>query len=284
MMDQRSYSYVVLRYVHDVLTGEFVNIGLLMLAPSNGEAFARTRQTIGRIRTTFPDLDRHAFLTAMREVRGAFSRIRRRQKGFLPFEGDVVALAHQLAPADDSSLQWSPVGVGISRNHQKTFDRLYERFVARYDIRSSHRRTDDDVWRPVLEKLVERHLESRLHSAVVVGAIDDIVFEHAWRNGKLHVYEPVSFDLANADSIKTKAREWLGHLSAVAAEGAAEPFRAHFIVGGPSDAKLNNAYKKAVTILRHAPNEPEVFEEAQLDELIDAMEDEVRAHDADDAR
>jgi hypothetical protein len=284
MTDRRSYSYVVLRYVHDVMTGEFVNVGLVMLVPSKGLGLVKTRQTISRIKSAFPDLDRHAFLAAMREIRAAFAKIRKRQKRFLPFEGDVQALARQLLPADDSSLQWSSVGVGVSDDDQKTFARLYDRFVARYDVQSSRRRTDDDVWRPVLEKLTERELDAKLHPATVAGAIDDIVFEHAWRNGKLHVYEPVSFDLANADSIKVKAREWLGHLSAVTAEGAAEPFKAHFIVGAPSDPRLGEAYKRALAILRHAPNDPDVFEETQVDELVDAIEDEVLAHDAGDRR
>jgi hypothetical protein len=151
--------------------------------------------------------------------------------------------------------------------------------VTRYDVPSSHRRTNEDVWRPVMEKLIERSLDSRLHPASVTGAPDDIVFEHTWRNGELHVYEPLSFDLANVDSIKTKAREWLGHLSAVAAEGQAEPFKAHFIVGAPRDSKLQSAYQKALGILRHAPNEPDVFDEAQVDDLVNSIEDEVRAHD-----
>jgi len=68
MTTRRAYSYTVLRYVHDVTTGEFVNVGLVLYTPSDAELRVKTRHTMGRIRDIFPDLDRRAFTTAMRSV------------------------------------------------------------------------------------------------------------------------------------------------------------------------------------------------------------------------
>jgi hypothetical protein len=58
-----------------------------------------------------------------------------------------------------------------------------------------------------------------------------VTFKHAYRNGQWNVYEAVSFDLADEDGIKRKAREWLGHLAAVVDDGDVEPFKPHFLVG-----------------------------------------------------
>jgi hypothetical protein len=69
-------------------------------------------------------------------------------------------------------------------------------------------------------------------------------------------------------------------LSAVVADGNVEPFKPHFIVGAPRDIQLQSAYNSAVAILRKVPNDPEVFEEHQVDDLIAQIEDEVRSHDA----
>lgn len=107
--------------------------------------------------------------------------------------------------------------------------------------------------------------------------MDEIVFKHAWKNGVWHVYEPLSFDLADSDGIKTKAREWLGHLAAVA-DGVTERFKPHFIVGAPGRPELRKAYDSALAILKKAPVPPEIFEESQVDDLIARIEDEVRAH------
>src|SRR5262249_14599348 len=117
-----------------------------------------------------------------------------------------------------------------------------------------------------------------MQEKVIVGSLDDVTFKHAWKNGLWHVYEPVSFDLAEADSIKSKAREWLGHLSAVVADVNVWPVQPYFLVGALTDTKLSPAYEVAKKILRQAPNEPEVFEEGQIDELVSQIEDDVRAH------
>jgi hypothetical protein len=113
---------------------------------------------------------------------------------------------------------------------------------------------------------------------VITGSLDDVTFKHAYKNGQWNVYEPVSFDLADEDGIKRKAREWLGHLAAVVDDGDVEPFKPHFLVGAPTDARLNDAYQTAKEILRRAPNHPEIFEEDQIDDLVAQIEDEIRTH------
>jgi len=272
------YTYAILRYIHDVMTGEFINVGVVMHVPSQQQVLARTRTTIGRIRGVFPDLDRNAFTVAMHAVQRALRKIAKEsaEAGLLGSDGDALQFARKAVPADDSSLQWSAVGSGLTNDASQTFERLYERFVARYDTHSTHHRTDDDLWRPVLQKLEEKNLASRLQETIISGPVDDVFFKHAWKNGRWQVYEPVSFDLTDADGIKKKAREWLGHLAAVVADGKnVELFKPHFIVGAPRDAKLRPAYASAIAILRRAPNDPEIFEETQIDDFVRRIEDEV---------
>ena len=67
MKDKHQYGFVILRYVHDVLTAEFINVGVVMYVPSQGRVIAKTRNTMGRLRGVFPDLDRSAFNSAMSE-------------------------------------------------------------------------------------------------------------------------------------------------------------------------------------------------------------------------
>lgn len=281
MKSKAAYSYILLRYVHDVLTGEFVNVGVVLLVPSTGVVCFKTRVTIGRLKGVFPDIDRSAFVSSIYAVRRTLTRVAK--SGSSPSlwgdNANASAVALQALPLDDSSLQWSPCGTGLTCNPEETLERLYERFVSRYDTHSRTRRTDDDVWRPVRQKLEERNLAQRLHEKSIRGRLDDIVFKHAWKNGQWHVYEPLSFDLADADGIKSKAREWLGHLSAVMAGGEVEKFQPHFIVGAPTNPTLDAAYRAAIAILESAPNDPKVFEEAQVDSLVAQIEDEVRAHD-----
>ena len=183
----------------------------------------------------------------------------------------------KILPSDDSALQWSPVGTGLTADPAKTLERLYARYVARYDFKADKRRTDEDVWRPVRDKLTERGIDVPFETKAVVGTQDQIEFERAWKNGHWHAYEALSLDLADAEGIKVKARRWLGHLAAVQ-DGASEQIELHFLLGRPQDASLVDAYERAKAILGKVPFKAEVFDENDVDELITSIESEFRAH------
>lgn len=105
----------------------------------------------------------------------------------------------------------------------------------------------------------------------MVGKQDRIVFERAWRNGRWHACEPVSLDMASAESIMTKARRWRGHLAAVA-DGTSERIDLHFVLGRPQNGALMGAYETAKAILTHAPFATEVVEEKDIDVLVASIE------------
>jgi hypothetical protein len=279
MTAKEPYSYVVLRYVHDVLTGEFVNVGLVMVVPGRNLILTKARKTFGRIKNVFPDLDSDSYKRAIEAIERGMKAVERGLKSEGMFKGEKTAgdYGRIALPLDDSSLQWSPVGAGLSADPQKTFDQLYHRFVARYDRASERRRSDEDVWRPVEAKLKEQGVNVELEPKRIQGNTDTVEFSHAWKNGRWHVYEPLSFDLSDADNIKDKARRWLGHLSAVKL-GATEDVQVHFIVGRPQAVSLVPAYRNAVEILRQVPFDNEVFEEDQLDKFVNQIEDELRSH------
>lgn len=280
MTAKEPYSYVVLRYIHDVLTGEFVNVGLVMVVPGRPLILTKSRKTFGRIKNVFPDLDSESYKRAIEAIERGMKSVQRSLKGEGLFKGDRTAgdYARIALPLDDSSLQWSPVGAGLTVDPQKTFDQLYERFVSRYDRPSERRRSDDDVWRPVEAKLKEHDVNVKLQPKRIQGNTDAVEFRHAWKNGRWHVYEPLSFDLSDADNIKDKARRWLGHLSAVKI-GTTEDVQVHFIVGRPQNSALVPAYRNAVEILRQVPFDNEVFDEDQIDDFVNQVEDEVRLHE-----
>jgi len=278
-----SYTYTVLRYLHDMVTGEFLNVGLVVYAPEAGVLKHKLRTTIGRIKNVFPDLDRYSFAEAQRSVARGLRRIEKAEnlKGLTLEPHDARSIACKALPNDDSALQWSPVGSGLTANVNETFDRLYERFVARYDTKTPHRRSDEEVWRPVAERLVTRKLPISLMEKTIVGATDSVTFKHAWKNGVWHAYEPVSLDLADAENIKDKARRIFGNLVAThdphAIGNSEQNLKLKLFVGAPDNPRLRPAYESALKILRTAPFNTEVFEEQQVDELVNRIEDDARS-------
>ena len=273
MKEKQAYSYTVLRYIHDVVSGESLNVGVVMHAPAASFLRVRTRKTVGRLMQAFPDLDPPTFAEAMQAVDRGFSAIAKQASKTSLFDARTDARSHALKvlPHDDSALQWSQTGTGLTADPARTFERLYERYVARYDSMASTRRSDDDVWRPVPDKLMERGVHVSFKPKAVAGAQDRIVFERAWRNGRWHACEPVSLDMADAEGIMDKARRWRGHLAAVA-DGSSERIDVHFLLGRPQNESLMAGYETAKAILAHAPFATEVVDEKDIDVFIASIE------------
>ena len=277
MTEQRAYSYTVLRYVHDVVAEESLNVGVVIYTPAAGVLRGKTRKSIGRLKQTFPDIDLQVFRSTMLAIDRGITRLGSEVEDGLLFSADLDARGHavKVMPEDDSSLQWSPVGSGLTSDVDATLERLFSRYVTRYDLVPEQRRTDRDIWRPVRTKLAERGVEVPFQEKTVTGSTDSIKFKSAWKNGSWHAYEAISLDLADENGIKDKARRWRGHLSAVA-EGNSEDLRLHFLVGRPGNDSLVEAFECAKTILSGAHYAQEVVDENDVELLIASIEHEYR--------
>ncbi|WP_260598241.1 DUF3037 domain-containing protein [Sphingomonas endolithica] len=279
MNSGQTYTYVLLRYRHDPLAGEIANVGVVMHCAGEGFLGAKTRRTIGRLSKMFPDIEKADLVSGLHAIERGISRVRDRDlPGLFAPSRDAAAFARAVLPDDDSSLIWGDMGSGITRDPATTMDKLYARFVAQYDEATRSGRDDAAVWQPVRERLVARNLADRLVPRTIVSPIDRVEFEHTWKNGAWHCYQPLSFDLASADGIREKAARWSGHMTGLSR--AAEQIRPNFIVGAPSDPALNADYRRAIDLLRASALDPQVFDETEVDVMIDQIEDKIATHDA----
>lgn len=276
------YSYVILRYVHDIGTGEFINVGVVLMAARGSYVGAKFKTAYGRVKKAFPSVDPDVFRTRMKRLQTTFDQIANgdfnTEKSTSP-EGvtRIEQLVHSVIRADDSSLQWSSVGSGLSKDLPSTLTVLFQRFVTKYDSEFlSAPRKDDDVWKHFRTELEKRNVLSHLKEKVIAVADDSVKFEHAWKNGAWHCYEPLSFDLSSDSSIKEKAHRWLGQVSSI--KDSREDFRVYFLVGKPTDLGLNEAYEKAVSILRKAPAS-EVIEEESAEEFSKSVANAISKHE-----
>ena len=87
MTDRRPYTYVLLRYRHDPLAGEFANVGVLLHEPGSGYLDAKVRTTLGpRLTKMFPTLDGDAF-------KGSFQSVGRSVSGLASASWSIVAIS-----------------------------------------------------------------------------------------------------------------------------------------------------------------------------------------------
>lgn len=135
MSEPEPYSYTVLRYVHDVVAGEFLNVGVVVHVATRRTLLVKTQTSTGRLRSAFPDIDLHVFRDMIRSVENGVSKLAGRLACAprLPRGPDARSHATRVLPDDDSSLQWSPVGHGVTSDASKTLERLFARYVAKHD-------------------------------------------------------------------------------------------------------------------------------------------------------
>ena len=140
MLKRESYSYTVLRYVHDVMTGEFVNVGIVVHG-AGGIKFRLNSRT-SRISSVFPGFDSKSFRGSLSAIKHAIASqaLAELNSGMFAARPDALMLAQRAMIADDSSFQWSAAGSGVSANLSATLDQLYARFVSRYEKQSGQRR------------------------------------------------------------------------------------------------------------------------------------------------
>jgi hypothetical protein len=280
MSERQPYTYVVLRYRHDPLAGEFANVGVVLHAPRGRFLGAKLRTTAGgRLTRMFPTIDNAAFRDGLKSIRRAVDTLAAGDGGgLLSGLGDASAFARRALPTDDSSFVWGPLGSGLTADPAQTLAKLYGRFVTQYDPKSKLPvREDADVWRPVHNLLVERQIADLLQPKIIRSpVVAQVAFDHAWKNGAWHVYQPLSFDLASEESISEKAAKWTGHL--VGLKKADETVKAHLVIGSPSDVALMDAYRRALNLLRLPEQDAEVVEESEVEGLVDRIEEAVKSH------
>ena len=271
------YSYALLKYVHDAVTGEFANVGVILFAPEASHIAFKGSPTYGRLSQFFPGMDGDHFRRMIRSIELRAQESSRDVSGL--FKADVqeraaFELGNRILPLDDSSLRFAEGGSGVSNDLAATLDRIYERYVERYSRKEqSQRRSDGVVLYTFKRLLVQRKLFANVPPKVIEAKDYQHEFPIAWKNGSWNVCEPVSFDYSDGSHLIERANTWLGR--GVSLNDSREKFKLHLLVGKPRDAKLKNVYQKALNILRKMPLKPELVEEDEAKQFVDPIERDV---------
>ncbi|MBI5739386.1 MAG: DUF3037 domain-containing protein [Nitrospirae bacterium] len=267
------YTFTVLRYVHDVMTGEFINVGIVLYAPKAKYLNATCTPHYSRISKMFPDVDGEHFRKVVRYIQ---ARLEEEGEGLvnkLQFDaapGNVKEVAARILPIDDTSLQFSPEGYGLTEDPGKTLEQLYYRYVEKYYKKSERpSRTDEDVWKVYKKPLEEKRVINYLKPHQIIGRNYDYEFKYSWKNEKWHVNEPISFDLMDANEILDKAHKWLGRIESLV-EGE-EVFKLTVLLGSPRDERVKSVYTKAQNILNRMPCGHDLISEEEAESFADNL-------------
>jgi hypothetical protein len=273
-----AYNFSVLRYVHDPTTQEFVNIGVAVFSAESHYFRAICTPNYGRITHMFQKIDGPRFRQISRHIQERICTAGQADKSTLPFESSSTieqALA-KILPPDDSAIQFSRAGIGLSTDLDRTLSELYQRHVEHYISASESRRTDEDVWRVFREPLDRVLVTPWLNPKRIIAPSYEYEFQRSWKNEIWHVYEPVSFDMVEAGSMLEKANRWVGRATSLM--DSSDSFRIHMLLGEPADDRLKEAFIKAQNILNKMPGKKEFIRESEADAFAEELAREVAKH------
>ena len=94
----------------------------------------------------------------------------------------------------------------------------------------------------------KKYIDIPFESKKISSDIDQMNFNHVWKNGRLNVLEPLSFDLSDQDNIGNKARRYFSHISTVKPgfEKIGEDIKLSLIICAPNKSSLFPAYNDAM--------------------------------------
>ena len=213
-----TYHFRVLRYVHDVSTEEFVNIGVVMWIPEHSTLMFRVNEQSRRLSGFFNNFDSKSYRQMIRNLRSSFNKVALDLPTLRLFKDNTEntsEIFYELVREDASCFQWSSLMSGISTIPEQRLDQLFEEFVI---FRKSHepvqRRNKRMIWSTVLKALKAHDLEKYVQFRVIMKAASfDCPFRMGWNNGIPQVLEPISLTLGDPVEIIDIANAWSGRLS-----------------------------------------------------------------------
>ena len=279
------FQYAILRYVHDSVTGEFLNSGLAMYSKEHHFFRVLLLTKYKRVTDTFPDADGDFYRRYIVRLQRKFDRIAEEinngQSSFIQSRPDRIEdLLASVLPRDDSSIQFSSPSGGMTLEIETTFNELYGRLIEAHLPRDEKLTRDDNaVWHVYNKPLRGQNATRYLVPKVIRTPKNDLEFEHAWKNGRWNILQPLSLDLSSPNYIERKATLWLGRNILLPQSQEFEMI--YYLLGKPKkeDAKLLRAYGRAKDILvtNHAGDRVELIEEDQAEDFARSISKKIKA-------
>lgn len=276
MNAREPYTFTLLKYRHDAFAGELVNVGILIFGHDSQKLLVKVRSKVGRLRQLYVDLSKDAFVSSLKSIERAANRLKLEASALHGHNANVMTFAREIIPATDGSMIWGEMFSGAARDIERTAEELFLQFVACHDATSKAHRDDGAVWKTVHNLLVDRDIAKNLQPKTIVSDLDRVEFQHAWKNGAWHCYQPCSFDYESSDTILDKARRWVGQLTVIS--DSVEKFKPYFLVGAPTRPELQGTYEKAINILQKGPTDAHVYRENEAESLVDLIEFKMKSH------
>jgi hypothetical protein len=208
--------YQILRFLPDMVSGEFVNLGIVAFDPENRVLKSKFINRIGSISSYFTNINSRYLIKSVKVVQNQLDIVSAQLNTEFAFEISSLLehITRQVLPKDDSALIFSEIKKTLDVRVEATVNDLFTRFVkVHLEEDDEEVRRDKEVWSKIYKKHFDAYgISTHFHPHKVKTKDDEVEFDKAWKNGSWNCFESVSFNLSKPDVIKNKVYKWVGKL------------------------------------------------------------------------
>ncbi|NLR77028.1 DUF3037 domain-containing protein [Chitinophaga eiseniae] len=225
------YQYQILRYLPDRVSGEFINVGIVVYDSVKKELLSQFPIKQTRLSNFFQHYDSKLIFDSIKRICNALESIAAIEQ----HADSLNEITKQILPADESALFFTDVKNGIDISLTSALNHLFKKMIHELDlINKSAGNTDKAVWNNYFKSYFDDYgITSHLKTHKVVTNNDTLEFEKSWKNGKWNLFEPVSFRLSRIDNIKNKVYKWVGKIEEL--KTSSEPLNLYLLSEIPDD-------------------------------------------------
>ena len=246
----KTYEYQILRYSHDRITGEFVNVGILLFSSPDKFLQFRTIDRFKRLNEFFPDTDGRLIKKLLKRLEILTDQTVERISNELDLDNynNIEIVSNSILPKDDSALYFSEPMKGLSLDFELTLADLFENIVTKHDkLKDKRSMSDDEVWRGIYKShFDEKKITNNLVNHSIKTKNDLFDFELCWKNDVWHVFKPISLELVDTSKIKSKIYHYNGLLNELIT--SEENIFINYLATKPKESKLIELMKEKLLL------------------------------------
>ncbi len=281
-MTELEYRYTILKYRHDAVVGEVMNVGVVLFCRETGQVGFEFSPHYRRLSQAFPHFDGDGYRLTMGRFKSALESLGSfRTTRLVELEdrarfGDIHALLRAIWPDHGLSYFPGPVTNGVSADMDRETRELFQRVVlSQHPTRESAKRFDDQaLWERFKTTLTSRGILEKLQSVSLGPA--EVEFEHAYKNERWHVIEPVSLDYQDGNAMKKRAFQVAGKAASV--RDLEDMGTLTVLLGKPRRAGESEPYRMARHVLDQVGGIVRIVEESDSEAFAESLEREMRDH------
>lgn len=276
----KKFQYQVLRYMPDRVSGEFINLGIVLLALEKNRLYFRLYSKTRRLHDFFPDINSLFVKQSVKKIEAGLAQLQRLfdPSFFTESTDNVERLTSQILPKDDSALFFSEHKTVLDLDGETLVNELFERMVINHVVdEEKNSIQDSEVWSKIYKPYFEKaSFASSLKETTIKTKYSELHFDKTIENGVLHCFEPVSFQLTTNDIIHRKAWTWSGRLQEL--ESASEEMNVYLLAALPSDKKMKDLLKNKFDNKKIGKATLRLIDERHAAQLVQEVEVLVKDH------